>query len=411
MKKLLLCWAIFLPFFLSAQTNLPEHRDKPCVILISLDGYRYDYTERFQPPNLSRFVEEGVQAEGMIASFPSKTFPNHYTIATGMYPENHGLVDNTFYDPQRDQEYRINKREAVEDGTWYGGTPLWVNAEQQGMVAASYFFVGSEADVQGVRPSYYYRYDGSTPNDKRVDQVLTWLAMPAEKRPHLITLYFSDMDDAGHRYGPNNNEKLSEKLMALDASLGKLFDGVQATGLPVNIIVVSDHGMVEVMPERLLPIEIIEDENRYRVANAGALVHLYLQDPADLEAVYQDLRAKEDHFRVYKLADFPYYRTNQSNPRLGDLIVLPDYAFYFTSARRRGMARERGFIMGEHGFPPEFREMYAIFYANGPAFRKGLTIKPFENIHVYPLICNILGLPIPAGVDGKAEVLAPVLVD
>lgn len=411
MKKLLLCWAICLPLFLSAQTNLPEHRDKPYVILISLDGYRYDYTERFQPPNLSRFVAEGVQAEGMIASFPTKTFPNHYTIATGMYPENHGLVDNTFYDPQREQEYRINKREAVEDGSWYGGTPLWVNAEQQGMVAASYFFVGSEADVQGVRPSYYYRYDGSTPNDKRVEQVLAWLAMPEEQRPHLITLYFSDMDDAGHRYGPNNDEKLSEKLIALDVSLGKLFDGVQATGLPVNIIIVSDHGMVEVTPERLLPIESIEDENRYRVANAGALVHLYLRDPADLDAVYQDLRAKEDHFRVYKLADFPYYRSDKSNPRLGDLIVLPDYAFYFTSARRWGMARQRGFVMGEHGFPPEFREMYAIFYANGPAFRDGLTIQPFENIHVYPLICNILGLPIPAGVDGKAEVLAPVLVD
>ena len=156
-------------------TNNNEHLKKPYVILISLDGYRYDYTERFQPPNLSRFIKEGVQAESMLPCFPSKTFPNHYSIATGMRPENHGLINNTFYDPEKDAIYKISDRKKVTDGSWYSGTPIWVQAARAGMVTASYFFVGSEADVQGVRPTYYYPYDGSVANQERTRQVVEWL--------------------------------------------------------------------------------------------------------------------------------------------------------------------------------------------------------------------------------------------
>ncbi len=171
---------VLLPVWsLLAQQNASSQLDKPYVVLISIDGFRYDYVERFQPPNLIEFIQNGVAAESMIPSYPTKTFPNHYTIATGMTPENHGLVANTFIDPERNDLYRISKREAVEDGTWYSGTPLWVNAEKNGMLSASYFFVGSEADVQGIRPSYYYRYKHTTPNTERVQQVLDWLNLPA----------------------------------------------------------------------------------------------------------------------------------------------------------------------------------------------------------------------------------------
>lgn len=167
-----------------------QEAKEPIVILISLDGFRYDYVERFKPENLSRFISEGVKAESMVPSFPTKTFPNHYTIATGLKPEHHGLVDNSFYDPKKDLTYGIGKKEIVQDGTWYGGTPLWVLAEQNNMVAASYFFVGSEADVQGVRPSYYYEYDGRVSNMTRITEVFKWLELPEEKRPRLITMYF-----------------------------------------------------------------------------------------------------------------------------------------------------------------------------------------------------------------------------
>ncbi len=407
-----LLFLLFLVFGagLAAQQNLPEHFDKPYVILISLDGYRYDYTERFRPPNLTRLLERGVQAESMIPSFPSKTFPNHYTIATGCYPENHRLVNNTFYNPEKQEMYQIRNREVVEDGSWYGATPLWVLAEQNGMVAASYFFVGSEADVQQVRPSFYYRYDGSTPNRTRVQQALAWLQLPPGQRPHLITLYFSDMDDAGHRHGPNNDEKLKAALYDLDEVLGELFAGVAALDLPVNFIIVSDHGMAEVRPDKLLPLELLEDEERYRIANNGALAHIYLQDTSEREAVYARLKAREAHFRVYRTEEFPYYRTNRSSPLLGDLIVLPDFGFYLVNARRKAAAQKlAGSVFGEHGFAPEFKEMHAIFYAQGPSIKAGMTIPPFENIHVYPLVCRILGLPVPRGIDGDEAVLAPVL--
>ena len=395
-----------------AQSNQPGQYDKPYVILISCDGFRYDYVERFRPPHLLQFIDQGVQAASMISSFPAKTFPNHYTIATGMYPENHGLVDNTFYDPERQDLYKISKREAVEDGSWYKGTPLWVNAEQNGMVSASYFFVGSEADIQGVQPTYYFPYEGATPNEKRVQQVLDWLALPEARRPHMITLYFSDMDDAGHRYGPSDDEHIGAALLELDKALGVLFEGVKATGLPVNTIIVSDHGMIDVAPNKLINIDPLEQEGQYRIANNGALAHLYLEQGVDKEAVYRFLKEKEDHFRVYKIEDFPFYRSCGANPRLGDFIVLPEYGHYLSDSRRIAQVHQGNFKQGgEHGFNPEFLEMHAIFYANGPAFKRGMRIPSFRNIHIYPMVCRILGLPIPEGVDGRVEVLKGILAE
>ena len=395
-----------------AQTNRPEHYDKPYVILISCDGLRYDYVGRFRPPNLLKFIEEGAQAFSMISSFPAKTFPNHYTIATGLYPENHGLVDNTFYDPQRKEFYRTGNRKAVEDGSWYKGTPLWVNAEQNGMVSASYFFVGSEADIQGVRPTSFFTYDGSVPNEARVQQVLDWLALPEAERPHMITLYFSDMDDAGHRYGPTDDEHIGPALLELDKVLGQLFRGVEATGLPVNTFIVSDHGMIDVAPDKLINIDPLEQDSLYLIANNGALAHLYLKDGADKDTVFRFLKSKEDHFQVYKIEDFPFYHCSQDNPRLGDLILLPEYGYYLRDSRRIALAQEGKFRQGgEHGFNPEFPEMHAIFYANGPAFKPGMRIPSFRNIHVYPMVCRILGLPLPEGVDGRVEVLEGILAE
>ncbi|MCG8326724.1 MAG: ectonucleotide pyrophosphatase/phosphodiesterase [Chitinophagales bacterium] len=399
----------FLLLAVVAETQSQTLSEDQYVILISCDGYRYDYTERFQPPNITRFIEEGVEAASMIPSFPSKTFPNHYTIATGLYPEHHGLVNNSFYNPERDKIYRIRDREVVEDGSWYGGSPLWVNAEQNGMIAASYFFVGSEADVQGVRPSYYHRYDGSIPNKDRVKQVLEWLSLPEEKRPRFITLYFSDMDDAGHRYGPHGDKQLNKALGKLDEALGQLFKGVKKTGLPVNIIMVSDHGMKEVTPDKLINLDPIKQDEKYRIVNNGALAHVYLKEKANKETVTNYINDQAEYLTAYTIEDFPHYH-DKSNPCLGDIILLPEYGYYLSDSRRIGMIQSGRFTQGgEHGFHPDFLEMHAIFYANGPAFKKGMKIPSFENIHVYPMICEILGLPLPEKLDGQAEVLRPIL--
>ncbi|MEL6944441.1 MAG: ectonucleotide pyrophosphatase/phosphodiesterase, partial [Bacteroidota bacterium] len=365
----------------STTINKKEHLNKPYVILISLDGYRYDYTKRFQPPHLSKFIAQGVQAESMLPCFPSKTFPNHYSIATGLYPENHGLIQNTFYDPDRDAIYRISDREKVEDGTWYRGTPLWVQAAKAGMVTASYFFVGSEANVQGTHPTYYHRYDGSVPNEKRTAAVLDWLKLPPAQRPHLITMYFSDIDDIGHQAGPNDDDAIKSRLLKLDEILGDFFKNLNALDLPINVIIVSDHGMEEVPTENYIPIEILEDEERYKTINGGSSVHFHLKNKENIEEIYQHLKAKEDHFTVYKTEDAPYYQAKPKNNRIGQIIAVVDHHYYFSGARRIALLKARGNKTGgQHGFSIDNKEIEAIFYANGPQFKKDLTIPSFENV-------------------------------
>ncbi len=390
--------------FETAQRAKVKPPDSDYVLLISLDGFRWDYVERFQPPNLLKFIEGGVQAQALWPSYPSKTFPNHYTIATGMYPNSHGLVDNSFYDKEKGEEYRINKRELVEDGSWYGGTPIWVLAGKAGMRTASFFFVGSEANIQGMRPNEYFRYDGSISHEQRVRQVLDWLALPEAERPRLITLYFSDMDDVGHRHGPNADEQLREKLASLDQSLGQLFEGIQKTGLPINILIVSDHGMAAIRAENLLPIESVEDDEQYRTVNNGALAHIHLHREADEESVFQKLKSAENHYRIYRTAEAPGFETPPTNHRWGDFLVVPDSGYYFANARiigLRKMSTSKEF--GEHGFSPNNRDMHGIFYANGPAFPKGKIVPGFKNIHIYPLMCRLLQLDIPSDIDGEAE--------
>ncbi len=388
----------------------------PIVILISLDGFRYDYVERFRPENISKFISEGTRAQSMVPSFPSKTFPNHYTIATGMRPERHGIVDNTFYDPEKDEVYAIGKRELVTDGSWYGGTPLWVLAEQNGIKAASYFFVGSEAAIQGVRPSYYFDYDGRVNNLSRISQAFEWLQMPDSIRPRMITMYFSDMDDIGHRYGPSNEEQIAKQLKKLDSELGALFEGVKSLDLEVNIILVSDHGMVDVTLENRVLLDQIVEGIDARIVNSGALAHIYLKNPAEKESVKQQLKTKKGQFRIVDPVDLEYYRDLSAHAnRIGDLIILADLGYYLANDQgyldvvARRMRMDGSTARGEHGFDPKEKEMHAIFYAKGPQIRSGLTLDSFDNIHVYPLICRILGLPIPKDIDGKLEVLQPIL--
>lgn len=413
MKRILsIALFIGIVFSVHSQETKPSY-----VILISLDGFRYDYVERFKPENISRFIQTGTAAKGLIPAFPSKTFPNHYTIATGMKPEHHGLVDNSFYEPFKDLVYTMGNREIVEDGYWYGGTPLWVLAEQNGMKAASYFFVGSEAPVQGVRPSYYFPYDGNVPNLTRISKVFEWLQLPETERPRLITLYFSDMDNAGHRYGPNNDEKLKASLGRLDYELGALFEGLKSFDLDINIILVSDHGMAEVPKGKLINLDKLTEGIDARVVNNGALAHLHLAKPEQKAEVIKILEERRGNFKIEDVTSQVSYKDISRFPnRIGDLLILPELGYYLADERgifryQNNSAMLKTDVFGEHGYSPEYQEMHGIFYANGPLIKEGLKIDRFENIHIYPLICQILGLPVPTEIDGKAAVLAPILRD
>jgi predicted AlkP superfamily pyrophosphatase or phosphodiesterase len=382
--------------------NHPSVLQKPYLILISLDGFRWDYVERFNPPHLKKFIQSGVQAASLIPSFPSKTFPNHYTIATGLYPENHGLLSNRFYSYEKDKTYKLSDRSVVEDGTWYGGTPIWVQAAKAGMVTASYFFVGTEAAIQDIRPNYYYNYDGKVKNEARVTQALEWLDMPAEKRPHVITMYFSDMDNIGHSYGPNNDAKLKEGLFELDKVLGDLFKGVAQRDLPVNIIIVSDHGMMETPLENYIPVEKVQEEELYFTINNGAMVNIHPKVASQTDSIYHFLKKKEANFKVYKTADTPQFEYTAKNKNWGAIQVIPDKGYYFVPLRTINFQKSNtNQIFGQHGFDPEYKDLHGIFYANGPAFKKGYQHPSIKNIHIYPIMCQLLGLPIPKDIDGK----------
>ena len=394
------------------QTNSKDTLQKPYVILISLDGFRWDYVDRFKPPNLRNFIEEGVKAESLIPTYPSKTFPNHYSIATGMYPDKHNILGNSFYDHKKKATYSINSREAVEDGSYYAGTPIWVQAALSGMVTASYFFIGSEAEIQGYRPSNYYNFDGKVTHETRVNQVLEWLALPEKTRPHFITLYFADMDNTGHKFGPNNNEKLKKTLFKLDKTFGALFKGIKDSGLSVNTIIVSDHGMVDIKTDNYIPIDLIKNDEHYLAIENGSLINIHpknLDQTADIFNTLKDI-AKNNHFKVYKTENTPGFEYIPQNKNWGSIQLVADKGYYFYKNQSIDKKIKNGHdISGHHGFDPANKEMHGIFYANGPAFNKGQTVPSFKNIHIYPIMCKILGLQIPENIDGKLDQLINIL--
>ncbi len=170
---------VLLQFYAFSQSLVRDL--KPTVILISLDGFRYDYLDKYSPPTLNQLAKDGVRAKWMIPSFPTKTFPNHYTVATGLYPEHHGIIENNIWD--FGVTFGLGKREEVQNSRWWLGEPIWVTAEKQGLRAGAFFFPGTEAEIAGKRPTFWKQYDGKIPNNDRVDQILTWLDLPRGRTP------------------------------------------------------------------------------------------------------------------------------------------------------------------------------------------------------------------------------------
>lgn len=391
-------------------TNSKTSLEKPYVILISLDGFRWDYVEKYKPPHLTNFIKNGIKSESLLPSFPSKTFPNHYTIVTGMYPDKHGILGNTFYNYDKEVIYDYKNEAMVADGTFYGGSPIWVQADKANMVSASYFFVASEAKIQGVRPTYYYKYDGNIKNEVRVDQAINWLKLPEKERPHIITLYFSDMDNVGHKFGPNNDEEIKQTLFNLDQNLGSLFNGVQASELPVNILIVSDHGMTNVPMSNFIAEEDIKNDSLYSYVNNGTIVNIHPKKDIAIDSIIQYLKPKENHFKVYKTADTPGFEYVPKNKNWGAVQVLPDFVYCFLPTNSIETMKQDSIVsIGLHGYDPKYKDMQGIFYASGPAFKNAYEIPSIKNIHIYPLMCHILGLEIPKDIDGDLNEIKSIL--
>ncbi len=381
--------------------NSPAQISKPYVVLVSLDGFRYDYARRFGATHILALAQRGSSApQGMIPVFPSVTFPSHYSMVTGLYPEHHGIVFNSFYDPVRRREFVFSRD--GNDGSWYGGIPLWVLAERQNMRTASFFWPGSDAAIDGLRPTYSLAYDSHVTNNARVDQAIAWLGLPPEKRPHFITLYFGEVDAAGHATG-TNSPQLAAAVRSVDSAIARLVSGIAQTGLPVDLFVLSDHGMADVQGGW---IDLEKFAALSGFITSGPL--LYAPDEAAAARVYSQLRGASDKFTVYRRRDVPRHLHFNSNPRIGDPVVIPTGP-YLIRARNPNNPREQPPPKGMHGYDPQSMiAMRAIFYAAGPDIRPGLQLPPFENIHVYPLIAAILGLPT-GPIDADLRVLQPIL--
>ena len=408
MRKLLL----FMLFATNSTMLFAQQKSAPYVILISFDGFRHDYVEKYNAPTFKSIYKKGAHAEAMVSSFPSKTMPNHYTIVTGLYPGHHGLVDNTFYDKARDAMFTRKDTEKLSDPYYFGGVSLWELARQQGMKSASYFWVGSELSVEARQPDYFYKYNDTVPNIQRIDQTFTWLKLPESERPHIITLYFSFPDHEGHDVGPEAPET-GKAVLRADSLLNMLLTGLEDIELPVNVIVVSDHGMKELTEAKetyiILP-ELIDIENPdVKIANGGTQAHIYISNPAKKDSIYNVLKAKEKekNFKTYKKEEFPD-RWNYKNDRVGDIMITAIPGFYFSSSTSFSPTMALGSKFGVHGYDPMIvTDMRGIFFAVGPNIKKGVEVLPFQNINVYPLVAKILGLKIPQ-IDGKFEVLEKV---
>ncbi|HEY1984571.1 MAG TPA: ectonucleotide pyrophosphatase/phosphodiesterase [Terracidiphilus sp.] len=381
------------------------------VVLVSLDGFRWDYAKRDGATHLLALGRKGAWApEGMLPSFPSLTFPNHFTIVTGLYPEHHGLVANNFYDETRQARYGIGDVKAVTDGSWYSGVPLWSLAESQGMRTACLFWPGSEAEIAGHRPTWYARFDAKTEatdavQQARTDDAVALLRLPPESRPHFITIYYDEPDHEGHEYGPDAPETRAA-VKKVDGLVGKLKAALDATGLPIDLVVISDHGMVK-EEGPWITLDKFADLSGFE--SAGVLLYGKTED--DRVRVYNELKKASSQFTVYRRKDVPAGLNYNQNPRTGDPVVVATGPYAIRAHEPPAGKPDPPPIPGMHGFDPnKIFQMKASFFAAGPDIVAGKTVAPFENVNLYPWMAHILGL-IPAKTDGSLNVLAGTLRD
>lgn len=376
------------------------------VLLISIDGLRADYLERGLTPHLSRIASEGVRAAWMNPSYPSLTFPNHYAIVTGLRPNHHGIVHNSMYDAELGT-FRLSNRDAVGDGRWWGGEPIWIGVIRSGQRAATMFWPGSEAAIGGIRPTYWKLYDEKVDYDARVDQALAWLSEPEATRPRVVTLYFDHVDHEGHAHGPDSPQ-VRGALVDADRAIGRLLDGLAARGLGdrVNLIVVSDHGMATVTPDHVIDVEDIVSMEEATVTSLGQVIGIN-PNPGFKAQVEKRLLGAHPQYDCWRKAGLPARWHYGSHPRVAS-IVCQMHEGWDALPREQAAKRRAGETHGSHGFDPALPSMRAVFLAHGPAFRQGVVLPAFDNIDVYPLLARLVGIR-PAPNDANPRTLLPAL--
>ena len=372
------------------------------TIIISFDGFRWDYPDRGITPNLDFIKDNGVHALSLKPCFPSKTFPNHYSIVTGMYPENHGIIANSFTNPHNNQKYSLYDSAIVRDAKWYKGEAIWETAKQQGVITASYFWPGSEVNLEYRRPDYYEKFVYTRSYDERINGTIKWLELPYDKRPHLIMLYFDATDTSGHNYGPNSKE-VNRSIALEDSLIGKIFLGLKKLNLfdSTNVIILSDHGMTELSPEKVIRIDELLLGFRYKTSDKGTMMFIY-PDEVEKNEVYNRLKKSEQNFKVYWKKDIPDYLHYKNNSLVADIIVIADLGYSLFDGKDIEKYSKH-FPLGNHGYDPSYLDMHGIFYAIGPDFKKGFETGTINNLDIYPLLAKLLRIFPNNNIDGKLE--------
>ena len=381
----------------------PRAATEPVVILVSFDGWRWDYLDEIAAPHLKALAARGVRATELIPVFPSLTFPNHYTLVTGLYPAHHGIVSNDMMDPAIPERFSMSAATA-KDPRWWRGEPIWVTAIRQGRRAASMFWPGAEVEIGGIRPTYWQPFDDKFPNALRIDKVLGWMQLPDAQRPSFISVYFSDTDHAGHDYGPLSPQ-LVEAATRVDNALGDLVEGLERLGAMdhTTVVVVSDHGMTPVTDDRLIYLEDYIDLNTIDAVQWNELVQILPAAGVPLDAIYARLSGRVPHTTFYRKADVPARLHFSGSDRIPPLIGIPDAGWLVTSRARERKRREEGKPphRGAHGYDPDVRDMHGLFVAAGPTLRRGYVVPRLESVDVYDVLCALLKLT-PAPNDGDA---------
>lgn len=381
-----------------------KREQKRYLVVLSMDGFRWDYASRTSTPTLDYIAANGVRAERLKPSFPSTTFANHYTMATGLHPDHHGIVANRFYATDLDAHFNDrNNRESVHDGRFYGGEPIWVTAEKQNVTTATCFWVGSEADVQGIRPTYWKKYNHSMPYTDRIDTVMYWLELPEAQRPQLVMWYMDEPDSKGHDLGPEN-DSLMPLISYLDSLVGVFVTRMKS--LPhadqINFIVLSDHGMGQLHPDKQIILDQYIDTSLIAHTDGwNPTMNLLVKDGKTDELLEQ--LSKAPNLQYWKRGNAPERLHHGKHVRTHDVTILADdgYSIYWSWAI--------GDVKGTHGYDNANPDMHGIFYAMGPDFKKAYSKKTFQNIHLYPLMAKLLQLQ-PAEVDGKLDSISDILI-
>lgn len=381
---------------LSIHTATAQTPKKPILLVLSMDGFRWDYVNHATTPTLDSIAKIGVT--GVIKpSFPSKTFPNHYTMATGLTPNSHGLLFNSFFAAELGEKYDGYKAESVQDARFYGGEPIWNTVQKQGLKSFVFFWVGSEAPINNMHANRWFPYQEGIPYNSRIDSVISWLTLSVAERPNLVMLYNHEPDEKGHKFGPLSNETNAE-VERIDSSLAYLFRSLRNIGIAenINIIITTDHGMCPTPQERYIDLTNIIPRDKIAIWHGESpVLNFNLKDKGDT-ALFQTINTTKG-LTIYTKQTTPKRLAFGTNVRIMDYVMIADSAYSFGWGVKKGK-----YSKGNHGYDPDISDMQGIFYAIGPNFKKNTSVGLFSNTDLYNLMAKLLGI-IPSKNDGKSD--------